>query len=308
MVTSATPTPCPTSNDVFVRGTYVEFGLHHIANSFGSDGPAPADFHVKTGGYTHLPQHKESLGFVADYGRDGWTVGSPPFSGDYFVPGQPFEGWAVEFDGNAYENAGMEGRVDILPESDTLVSSDGVVTWVGQQGDLRITQQSSIYDGDSSTLGLEVTVTLTNVGSADLTNVCYSRNVDPDQEQPWTTNYDTHNSIYYQPTVPEGIDGEPNPGSAFASVVATGVQHRNLVQVMLTADPRVRVHSGRSNTRTPCTQSADRAVPPGSASRRPSCSSSPLLRVPLLPRASAACAGAGRLRYPRRERPKGLRL
>ena len=39
----------------------------------------------------------------------------------------------------------------------------------------------------------------------------YTRNVDPDQEQPWTYNYKTRNYIYYQPSKPEGIDGKINP-------------------------------------------------------------------------------------------------
>ena len=70
----------------------------------------------------------------------------------------------------------------------STVTSDGEVTWVGRlttaTGDLRVTQETSIYDGDATTLGLEVTVTLENVGDSELANLCYSRNVDPDQEQP----------------------------------------------------------------------------------------------------------------------------
>lgn len=216
-----------------MRGDYVEFGLHGVANSFGSASTGVPDPSF------HLRSNKNRLGFVADYGRDGWTVGTPAFSGDYFTPGSPFEGWGVEFDGVAYENAGLMGKQGVQPENATLVSNDGVVTWVGRQGDLRVTQQTSIFDGDSTTLGLEVTVTLTNLGASELSSLCYTRNVDPDQEQPWTSDYDTTNSIYYQPTVPEGIDGQPNPYD-FAAVVATGTQYDSLVQIMLTSDARVR--------------------------------------------------------------------
>ena len=46
-----------------------------------------------------MKSNLNALGFVADYGRDGWTVGTPAFSGDYFTPGSPFEGWGVEFNG-----------------------------------------------------------------------------------------------------------------------------------------------------------------------------------------------------------------
>ena len=98
---------------------------------------------------------------------------------------------------------------------------------------------TQIYDGDSSTLGLEVTVTLTNVGTDILSNLCYTRNVDPDQEQPWTSDYATSNSIYYQPTKPEGINGNANPFN-FAAVVSRGSYHTDLVQIMLTSDSRAR--------------------------------------------------------------------
>lgn len=78
-------------------------------------------------------------------------------------------------------------QIPIESGVDTTVTSDGEVTWVGRlqtgNGDLRVTQQTSIYDGDATTLGLEVTVTLENAGDTELSNLCYSRNVDPDQEQ-----------------------------------------------------------------------------------------------------------------------------
>ena len=68
-----------------------------------------------------------------------------------------------------------------------------------------------------------------------LYGMCYTRNVDPDQEQPWTYNYKTRNYIYYQPSKPEGIDGKANPYD-FAAVVSHGTKHAELVQIMLTSD------------------------------------------------------------------------
>jgi hypothetical protein len=33
-----------------------------------------------------------------DYNHDGFDTGSPtPYSGDYFLPGDPLEGWSVEY-------------------------------------------------------------------------------------------------------------------------------------------------------------------------------------------------------------------
>jgi hypothetical protein len=38
------------------------------------------------------------IGFIADYNVDGFGVGSPTaYSGDFFLPGDPMEGWSVEY-------------------------------------------------------------------------------------------------------------------------------------------------------------------------------------------------------------------
>ncbi|MBN2681236.1 MAG: hypothetical protein JXR58_01900 [Bacteroidales bacterium] len=52
----------------------MELGIHSCG-SYGSDVAAPPDFHPTNG----------NLGFVYDYTLDGWTIGTPPFMGDYFV-------------------------------------------------------------------------------------------------------------------------------------------------------------------------------------------------------------------------------
>ena len=140
LVSGSEAVACPATADIFVRGRWVEFGLHKTANSFGTSLLVPAG----PDGEFHGNSNTGSMGFVADYGRDGWEEGSPPYSGDYFTPGSPFEGWAVEFNGVAYQNAGQMGLNQFPMESDTTVTSDGAVTWTGRQGDLRIQQQTSV--------------------------------------------------------------------------------------------------------------------------------------------------------------------
>jgi len=44
--------------------------------------------------------HATGIGFIADYGKDGFGTaasGQKKFSGDYFLPGSPLEGWSVEY-------------------------------------------------------------------------------------------------------------------------------------------------------------------------------------------------------------------
>src|SRR5438105_3639439 len=78
-----------TGGNVFLKGRYVEAGIC-ADGDFGASTP-PAGYHGHTGGGSPL------LGFVADPGMDGWTVGSPnPYTGDFFTPGSPFEGWNIQ--------------------------------------------------------------------------------------------------------------------------------------------------------------------------------------------------------------------
>ncbi len=35
---------------------------------------------------------------MTDYNKDGFNTGTPTkYSGDYFLPGDPLEGWSVEY-------------------------------------------------------------------------------------------------------------------------------------------------------------------------------------------------------------------
>lgn len=69
------------SGEIFLKSQNIEVGVHR-AGSYGTASNAPNSFEYRN----------KRLGFIADYGRDGWNVGTPPFSGDYFVPGAPVEG------------------------------------------------------------------------------------------------------------------------------------------------------------------------------------------------------------------------
>lgn len=76
--------PCPGTGEIFLRTTLVEMGIHR-AGSFGTVGNAPASFQA-----SKIPDKR--LGFMADYDKNGWSAGTPGYSGDYLVPGSPVEG------------------------------------------------------------------------------------------------------------------------------------------------------------------------------------------------------------------------
>ncbi len=195
-------------NEVFLQGSYVEVGMAE-GGFFGTSGAAPTGFH-EIG--------RSTLGFVADYGRDGWTTGSPAQTGDYFLPGSPFEGWSVKWDegGTVYGNfGGTTQNFPMQAVTETSAGSTQAAAWVGElttgSGSLRALQNVAFESDD---LFFVMSVTLENIGSTTLTNVRYLRSVDPDQEVDLGGDYSTLNSVHYQP----GTTGNPDK----ALVVANG--------------------------------------------------------------------------------------
>jgi hypothetical protein len=66
---------------------------------------------------------------------------------------------------------------------------------------------TAVTDMKLEDLLVATTVTLTNVGTNPLYEVQYMRNVDPDQEQPWTDVYSTRNYVLHQPyRASDGVD------------------------------------------------------------------------------------------------------
>jgi len=200
--------PVPQNNanredpSVFLQGTYVEVGVHP-AGSCGTPVAPPAGY--------HWWNWYSGLGFVADYGRDGWAVGNPPYSGDYFVPGDPVEGWILEWDYNGgtsnFVNEGLEnGGSYGVPQTsltNTSTATEQSCIWVGtaSNGPNEQVEVTQVIHFKNDDLFFVFDITLKNVGTVTLENVEYMRNVDPDQEEDWTGNYATSNYVQNQPGV-----------------------------------------------------------------------------------------------------------
>ena len=79
-------------SDVFLKGKYVEVGIGHLGY-YGSDASAPTGYHP----HLYAGDTTDRLGFVADPLMTGWdTSSSSHYMGDYFLPGNPFEGWYLQ--------------------------------------------------------------------------------------------------------------------------------------------------------------------------------------------------------------------
>lgn len=174
--------------DIFLQGTFIEVGVND-GGTYGSTTAAPAGFHPMMGDGT--------LGFVADWEMNGWDnssgPGIPNYSGDYFLPGAPWEGFLVSYTtatGSRFvrRNYGAEFEYGIPPTAGSIVNtSSGSTqssTWAGNMtdgGQSLLVEQLTYFNVGEARFFAEVT--LTNTGSETLYNVEYSRGLDPDQEQ-----------------------------------------------------------------------------------------------------------------------------
>lgn len=212
-------------NNAFMRNSYVEMGLGP-EGAFGEPSP-PSGWHTRA--------NTGQLGFVANPQDNGWTS----YYGDFFSPGSPLEGWGLKIDGIDYIN--FNGGGDIVgtlgtPECDVSVcrQNSSAVVWTGEVAGVGIEQQYAIADGG---LYIIMTTTLTNNTAADINNLYWFRNVDPDNSQPTTGDYSTTNTIESQPSVDTDV----------ASVKAVGGDGATLY--LIASDQRARVtHGGFYNT------------------------------------------------------------
>ena len=202
-------------DNVFLKGKYVEIGIAPNGG-YGSTLEAPANYHPFLGGTTFDFWDPGAgtdltsgnfLGFVADYGADGWTVGTPPFWGDFYLPGDPQEGWAVSVGGTesdayipAYQYFGgppLTGYTGSLAGTNLAYINSGGISkgvWKGTDGAMEIRQTTTL---DTNKLYFTVNVIMVNHGLTALNNIYYVRTVDPDNEETreGATAFTTDNSI-----------------------------------------------------------------------------------------------------------------
>lgn len=233
---------------VFLKGKYVEVGIAPNGG-YGSTLPAPAGYHPNlgpSGGFTFYDPgagtssfSSSLLGFVADYGADGWTVGTPGYFGDYYLPGTPQEGWAIVTGVTpesqayipAYQFGPTTGFTGGLAGTNVSYSNSGGISkgvWQGTDGDLTI-RQTTTLDTNKLYFTVNVVVINNNLTTA-VPDVYYIRTVDPDNEQTVTGDFTTNNHIAYQLPDPENK----------VLVEATGVTYTNAYVGLGTKDCRAK--------------------------------------------------------------------
>jgi|GEM_PF-860009 len=200
---------------VILSGNFVQTGISQNG-SFGSSVPLPANIYAddtpNTCNCDNVMYHGLSLGFVSDPDMNGWTVGSPPYFGDYFLPGNSFEGWSIELGGiqyNAYQSnlltcgspytsSSSSPPYALTGNNVSYTTNDSLLigTWQGNLGGfLNITQLVTL---DTNTLFLNMDITITNTDSTPVNDLYYWRVINPQNEAMQTGNFATNNTIEYQ--------------------------------------------------------------------------------------------------------------
>ena len=202
------------SCNIFLQGRYIEVGIN-TNGAYGSSAGAPAGYHPKGAAgiidscYGTCPTG--NLGFVADPDKDGWTIGTPAYFGDYFMPGFPQEGWSIMADGNqanAWNGNGQCSAVTgtypfsvsgLRGSNQSYISTSNKRTgiWRGGYDSLQITQTTTV---DTSKVFFTVYVSIVNKAHSTRNNVYYLRTVDADNDEPEVglTNFTTINSVDYK--------------------------------------------------------------------------------------------------------------
>ena len=210
------------SGNSFMQGSFVEVGVTPCG-SYGTSPAPPPGYHPRSPG--------GGMGFVADFGRDGWSTGSPSYCGDYFLPGSPVEGWGVEVSGTSYINSDVCGISNIPGSILSYTSVGGVMTTIwqgtvssGPGAGLRITQTTTLKAAD---LFFITSISLCNTTGSTMTNVYYGRNVDPDNDIMLGGSYTTRNIIEAQPRSDSCASLVTATGINFGCFLAMGAMQQN---------------------------------------------------------------------------------
>ena len=204
-----------TVDEAFLQGAHAEVGIRRNG-AFGSSGTIPDGFNDNTGW---------CLGFIADRQKNGWaaTSGSSPTyddgnidDGDFFCPGYPFEGWAIQANGaptifNDNDQYAMEGTFD----SPVVTESESSVKWTSNTAYQGLTvEQTSIVPTTGQLLHVDVKIS--NPTGSPVTGIYYVRNFDPDNQN----GGDIMNVFYTNNTVLK--DGTEGTGASVKSTWANG--------------------------------------------------------------------------------------
>ena len=230
-------------SEVLLGGKYIEVGISK-SGSFGTTNKT-ADFHSLFTG----------IGLSVD--GDGFDQGTPPTTGDFFLPGAPEEGFTVGYKPGSsaspptlYTNAERMGVTQIPMETRDTSSGDtlsAVSSGTTDDANLDIAQKITFKENDKF---FKNTLTYTNKGTTTLYDVRYMRSFDPDQDTTLQGTPVTYNTVL-----------ENFPQDSRAIVRASGYISKEPV-FFISTDSRARASAFGFSNRNP--YDAEAYLPDGS--------------------------------------------
>lgn len=233
---------------LFLRNQFTEVGAR-ANGSFGSAVPQPVGWHgnfnagsagslVGPDGLTSSGD-RPGVGFRTDRDKDGWGVGRD--DGDFFTPGIPYEGWAVQTSGATFWN--IHNATNVVGQyvsTDTAGDPSGVWDSADDRSGVAVRLVQSVpSNGDQQ---LNVDVTFTNPAGTAV-DAYYRQGVDPDNCQQYVESAEAVCSRFNY-GVPEvggtyrtlnTVQAQRRSGGAVSAVSATQTDGSNLV--LWTSEP-----------------------------------------------------------------------
>ncbi|MGR3812175.1 PKD domain-containing protein [Jiulongibacter sp. NS-SX5] len=173
-------------DDFYLQTNGFEMGIGPNGTFIGRES-APVGYH---------DQYYPQISFMVDFNKDGWDNGVPSRSGDYFMPGTPFEGFSVTFNGVNYSNRSFSDY-QISGSNYTLADNidQKIAVWIGSVPGLFEIKQT--VTASVSELTFKLDVEIKNISGAEA-DIYYMRIMDPDQEYNMTSDYYTVNKVKKQ--------------------------------------------------------------------------------------------------------------
>ena len=230
--------------DVFLQGNHMEIGINNNG-AFGSSIQAPAGYHANINDTMYndcLPTSNFTLqlGFVADPNLTNWAS----YYGDFIMPNNPREGWAMEHStggtGTAYSysyyatTSGYTGPVSGSNLSCIASGSTIKGYWTGAYDSINVNQVVTI---DTGNLYLLVHVGFYNTATVP-DSFYYLRFINPHNSSVITSSLATKGKIEHQLPNPDGL----------VVVSATGLTDTLAYLALGTRDPRAKCFIMKDST------------------------------------------------------------
>ena len=213
--------------DAYMQGTRMEMGITGIGGFEGvntTSSPAPLGMHGRSStGF---------FGIVANPQSNGWA--GTAYDGDFFTPGSPENGWGFEIGsgGVSSKSNNCAGPQDINGAITSYSHTAGYISvvWEGDYSTGTNLHIKLNYTMQDTALYYTTAVSITNNTGANIPDMYYYKNIDPDNNEEIGGGFTTTNTIVSQPTASYPyafVSATQNlPWNSYLALIGTGPEWR----------------------------------------------------------------------------------